>query len=176
MSKNNHGYLASTRSNKAARFDKNFILMVLKEFRDGIPRKNICLKYGMCRQTLNDWLNKYDSEQYRRTKKKCFPMQKRTEIVRLVLEGKLSKAEASSIYQVQRKTLNKWIVDYNRRDKELIEPNPQIMVSPIEDLSFEQLSQQLAEARLKITALETMIDIAETQFKIPIRKKRGAKQ
>lgn len=150
--------------------------MVLKDFEEGLSKKEICHKYGMCFQTLNDWLKKYDSEQYRRTKKKCFPMQKRIEIVRLVLEGKLSKTEACSIYQINRKTLNQWLLAYNRRDKELIEPNSQIMVSSIQDLSVKQLSQQLAEARLKIKALETMIDIAEAQFKIPIRKKPGAKQ
>jgi hypothetical protein len=38
------------------------------------------------------------------------------------------------------------------------------------------LEQQLAEAQLKIRALETMIDIAEEQLKIDIRKKSGAKQ
>ena len=31
-------------------------------------------------------------------------------------------------------------------------------------------------AKLKIAALETMIDLAEEQFKINIRKKYGAKQ
>ena len=36
--------------------------------------------------------------------------------------------------------------------------------------------KELAEAKLKIAALETMIDIAEEQFKISIRKKPGAKQ
>ncbi len=36
--------------------------------------------------------------------------------------------------------------------------------------------KDLADAKLKITALETMIDIAEEQFKISIRKKSGAKQ
>ena len=36
--------------------------------------------------------------------------------------------------------------------------------------------KELAAARLKIAALETMIDMAEEQFKISIRKKPGAKQ
>ena len=38
------------------------------------------------------------------------------------------------------------------------------------------LQQALAEAQLKIKALDTMIDIAEEQLKIDIRKKSGAKQ
>jgi hypothetical protein len=34
----------------------------------------------------------------------------------------------------------------------------------------------LADAKLRVTALETVIDSAEEQFKISIRKKSGAKQ
>jgi TolA-binding protein len=39
-----------------------------------------------------------------------------------------------------------------------------------------QLQQQLAEAQLKIAALNTLIDVAEQQLKINIRKKPGARQ
>jgi TolA-binding protein len=46
--------------------------------------------------------------------------------------------------------------------------------APPQDLKT--LQQQLQEAQLKIAALETMIEIAEKQYKIEIRKKPGAKQ
>jgi len=56
----------------------------------------------------------------------------------------------------------------------LMEPSP---------TSVEQLKQQLAAAqaqlaqeKLKNTALETMISVAEKQLKIEIRKKYGSKQ
>ena len=38
------------------------------------------------------------------------------------------------------------------------------------------LKKALEEAELKIKALNTLIDVAEDQFKIPIRKKPGARQ
>ncbi len=38
------------------------------------------------------------------------------------------------------------------------------------------LKKALEEAELKIKALNTLIDVAEEQFKIPIRKKPGARQ
>jgi transposase len=38
------------------------------------------------------------------------------------------------------------------------------------------LKKALEEAELKIRALNTLIDVAEEQFKIPIRKKPGARQ
>jgi hypothetical protein len=48
----------------------------------------------------------------------------------------------------------------------------------VEPISYSPIEtrKQLNEANLKIKALETMIDIAEQQFKISIRKKFGAKQ
>ena len=38
------------------------------------------------------------------------------------------------------------------------------------------LKKALEQAELKIKALNTLIDVAEEQFKIPIRKKPGARQ
>ena len=45
-----------------------------------------------------------------------------------------------------------------------------------ESLELQALKKALAEANLKIRALDTMIDIAEDQLKIDIRKKSGARQ
>lgn len=41
---------------------------------------------------------------------------------------------------------------------------------------IKELEKQLERAKLKNLATETMIDIAETEFKINIRKKSGSKQ
>ncbi len=38
------------------------------------------------------------------------------------------------------------------------------------------LTKALAEAELKISGLQTMIEVAEQELKIKIRKKRGTKQ
>ncbi|MNF06951.1 hypothetical protein D3C87_1991320 [compost metagenome] len=45
-----------------------------------------------------------------------------------------------------------------------------------ENKELQALQKALMEANLKIKALDTMIDIAEEQLKIDIRKKSGAKQ
>ena len=45
-----------------------------------------------------------------------------------------------------------------------------------EELELKALKKALQEANLKIKALDTMIDIAEEQLKIDIRKKSGARQ
>lgn len=45
-----------------------------------------------------------------------------------------------------------------------------------QDLEKEALHRALQEAELKIKALNTLIDVAEDQLKVDIRKKSGAKQ
>jgi transposase len=42
--------------------------------------------------------------------------------------------------------------------------------------SLKKLKKELEDARIKNIALETLIDVAESELKIPIRKKPGAKQ
>jgi hypothetical protein len=49
-------------------------------------------------------------------------------------------------------------------------------VDPSENAELKALKKALEEANLKIRALDTMIDIAEEQLKIDIRKKSGARQ
>lgn len=44
------------------------------------------------------------------------------------------------------------------------------------DIEKEALQKALQDAELKIKALNTLIDVAEEQLKIEIRKKFGAKQ
>jgi hypothetical protein len=41
---------------------------------------------------------------------------------------------------------------------------------------LKELERQLEDAQMKNIALETMIDVAEEQLRIPIRKKSGPKQ
>jgi hypothetical protein len=43
-------------------------------------------------------------------------------------------------------------------------------------LQLQKLEKQLEDAQMKNIALETLIDLAEEQLKIPIRKKSGPKQ
>ena len=47
---------------------------------------------------------------------------------------------------------------------------------PIGTAQTEALQKALEEAELKIKALNTLIDVAEEQLKIDIRKKSGTKQ
>jgi hypothetical protein len=71
--------------------------------------------------------------------------------------------------------LNQWIRNFRNQSDELSSSNEVTMIE-IKDSLKEEAGKELAQAMLKIKALETIIDIAEEQFKINIRKKFGAKQ
>lgn len=169
-------YINSTRSNPASQFDKRLIFQIVKEVEEGLPRKEACSIYGMAYCTMNEWIRKYASESYRSTQRGVFTDQQRRKIVRLIQDRKITKQQAQKLYKVGKKALNDWLLSAKKEEAELVRFNHNDMtIEPI-NYSSAEACKQLKEANLKIKALETMIDIAEQQFKISIRKKSGAKQ
>lgn len=169
-------YIHSKRSNPASQFDKRLILQIVKEVEEGLPRKEACSIYGMAYCTMNEWIRKYASESYRAKQRGVFTDHQRRKIVRLIQDQKITRHQAQKLYKIGKKALNAWLLTAKKEEAELVISNPNDM--PIEPVSCSpsELRKQLNEASLKIKALETMIDIAEQQFKISIRKKSGAKQ
>jgi hypothetical protein len=89
----------------------------------------------------------------------------------------MTKQEACIAYKLNKKLLNSWIAKFGKEFSDLSMYNQDNMVEMKITTSDKAIDkQELFEAKLKIKALETMIDIAEEQFKINIRKKFGAKQ
>ena len=168
--------IKSKRSDPTSQFDKRLILQIVKEVEAGLPRKKACLMYGMAYTTINEWMRNFASEIYQAGRRAVFSEQERRKIVRLVQDQKITKQQAQELYKVGKKALNSWLFNAKKEEAELVSSNLTDM--PIDPFNYSQieLNKQLCEAKLKIKALETMIDIAEQQFKIPIRKKPGAKQ
>lgn len=97
-------------------------------------------------------------------------------IVRAILEGRLTRQEASVKCSVTVNAINCWVKNYQQEEADLSvlkQDNMPTLAPPPADTG---LLQELEAAKLKIKALETMIEVAEEQFNIPIRKKFGAKQ
>ncbi|MBL4656473.1 MAG: hypothetical protein JKX73_00615 [Flavobacteriales bacterium] len=104
----------------------------------------------------------------------------KNQVVSNVLSGKLSKDEAKRVYGIRGKsTVSKWI-----RKFESQEVRPVIMANetPNADLSKEEalakvkaLEEALRLAEIKAAGYSMMIDIAEKEFKVPIRKKLDTK-
>lgn len=99
-------------------------------------------------------------------------------VVEEVLSGSIYIAGAAKKYGIaHRSTVSSWIKWYQNNSD--IEPSKLSTVADQGTDESEQLQKLKAElelARLKIIGLETLIDVAEEQLNIDIRKKPGTKQ
>jgi len=108
-----------------------------------------------------------------------------------LVEGKTYRQLAKK-YNISRSTINKWILihqgihdlprskrqhsyDLQQMTRKKI-PKQQVSPSSDAEEKIRQLEQQLAYEKLRADALDTMINIAEKELHIAIRKKSGAQQ
>jgi transposase len=103
------------------------------------------------------------------------------------LSGKFSYAVAAEEYGLKDKEVVKEFVRWYKRalyleqmeEKDHKESSQEESPASTESPTQEQvhdLKQQLEQAKLKIAGLESLIDLAEQELKIAIRKKSGTKQ
>jgi transposase-like protein len=103
-----------------------------------------------------------------------------------VLSGRLTYSEATRIYAIKGKdTVRRWVKQYEQQcnlhqmmlpDNTIPDNDNQLVNNEELQRKTQELEEALKMAKLKIRALETMIDIAESQLNIEIRKKSGTKQ
>ena len=171
----------ASREHKQSRYDKRLILKVVKEVESGLPRKEANRIYGLGKNTLYGWMRDYGSMNYQQNiKRKSYTnLQKRT-VVTAIEQGRMSIKEAQTAYGVKNeKIIRNWLAQYKTEKVELCIITEPVMAKknkPFSDAQAEALQKALEEAELKIKALNTLIDVAEEQLKIDIRKKSGAKQ
>lgn len=95
------------------------------------------------------------------------------QVVADVLSKRMTQREANLLYGIKgHSTILKWIRKFG--DTKFIS----MANKPVLDLTAQKLldaERRLREAELRILLLDTMIDVAEEQLKIDIRKKSGAK-
>jgi hypothetical protein len=94
----------------------------------------------------------------------------------------LSKSAASRKYGLPRSTIGLW---FEKRNLAILaQVNPSNVLSAMDEnqetrllkKKIDELTKALADAQLKNAGLETMIEVAESELKINIRKKRGTKR
>lgn len=163
-------------------FQKDLRAEIIKSIEGGTPRSVIVYQYGVSRSTLCDWMRNHGSKEYqaKRSGYDLTEVEKRT-IVRQIEQGELTRHGARKAYGLSGNTLNKWLKASVKENVELAVYDPFEMkekpAAPSElDPEKEVLKKALEEAQLKISALNTLIDVAEDQFRIKIRKKAGARQ
>jgi len=171
------------RISEQGRFQTNLRAEIVKSIESGVPRSVIAYQYGMSRVTLCKWMQNHGSQDYQDKQRgnQLTDVEKRS-IVRQVEQGVLTPYAARQSYGLSGNTLNKWLKASIKENVELAIYDPfEMKESPVAqpglpDPEKEALKKALEEARLKISALNTLIDVAEDQFKIAIRKKPGARQ
>jgi len=170
-----------SREHKQSRYDKRLILKIVKEVENGLSRKEANRIYGLGKSSLDGWMRDYGSPEYQeKIKRRSYTnLQKRT-IVTAIEQGRLTIKDAKTAYNIKsEKIIRNWIVQYKSEKVEICIENTSPMAKDkpsSKDLEKEALQKALLEAELKIKALNTLIDVAEEQLKIDIRKKSGAKQ
>lgn len=171
------------RTNPRQRCSKQLIEAVVRDVESGERRQVVCEYYGISMPSLVNWMRLYGSQDYQSKKIRLFTDQQKRSILRRIEQGSMTVQQAMAAYNIKRgSTINKWQQQYRQENTALIADNLSIMEQQLptdpgsSDPKSLELEKALAEAKLKIAALETMIDLAEQQFKIKIRKKSGAKQ
>ncbi len=176
MRRSKSGAIKATRKNFRTRFENDVILDIVRKKEAGVSIRTLCREYGMSSGSLLRWMHQYGSSAYIAGIKILHTSQQIRPIVRAIVEERLTERDAAAKCKVSLVTVKKWIKDFHEEEVDLSVPKQDNMPTPAPPPADTGLLQELEAARLKIKALETMIEVAEEQFKIPIRKKFGAKQ
>ena len=141
---------------------------------ESISVKDAMTKYGVTGQTLKKWVRTYGKgETITGPLLRLTNIQQR-QIIAEIETGNLTILEALKKYKINESTFYYWRKKYSNdivsvKTTDNMKKNEESNPSSTESKQFEEL-------KLKIIALETLIDIAEKEFNIPIRKKCGSKQ
>lgn len=114
---------------------------------------------------------------------RSYPEAVKRKIVEEINAGLLSHRSAEKKYGVNRKTLGSWITQLSLLNFKPLEIAQTTMIEIKDDTKTRILAKQvldltkeLEKAKLKISSLETIIEVSEQDLHIKIRKKPGTKQ
>jgi len=150
----------------------------VEEYDQGVPVQEILAKYKVCNSTLWLWRRQIEKGQVSASKMTRRPEELKLRIVKEIVTGIFTIKEASAHYDIRKDAIQKWCSKYSCQISDLTEPMAKKQANnrtPQND-HIRQLERALEDANLKIIGLETMINIAENDLKIDIRKKSGTKQ
>jgi transposase len=166
----------SERTSNQQPFDKRLIAHIVSLTKQGVPRKDLIKQFGMSKWALNQWLRKSDTVEVR----KSYPTSQKRSVVRAVASGMSIKQAAVAFNISSGGIIRKWMTVFKEENSDLsVSKSLEMKQKPkntSQSASLIAMQKELAQAKLQIKALDTLIDIAEEQLKIDIRKKSGARQ
>ena len=98
-------------------------------------------------------------------------------IIAEYLVGETTYRKLGAKYGIDFRTLHWWVMKYQgKKQKPSTLAKPKVVEDPPLPTEVKQLRAELRKAQLHNQLLNAMIDIAEDQLKIDIRKKSGTKR
>lgn len=162
-------------------FNKQLIVQIVRSVERGATRREIIQRYGVAKTTLSGWMQQYGSPAWLASQKPLSAADRRS-MVRSIEEGRMTVNEAKLAFNLKSAQVVKRYLRQAEREKaelrrlSLLMDKNEARQEVISSEDAVALRRALEEAELKIKALNTLIDVAEEEFKIPIRKKPGARQ
>jgi transposase-like protein len=110
---------------------------------------------------------------------------RREEIVREYLSGDISYRELELRHGISSSTLHRWVKARGKKpesgravsgEEACVEREVDVEVEVEVEVEIKRLREELRNSELQNKLLNAMIDIAEEQMGVKIRKKRGARQ
>ncbi len=178
MSLENNKKELPARKTQRGHFDKLVIQKIVEAIEGGMARREVCLIYGVSRSTVSGWMREYGSASYKVNQNGPLNNAQKRSMIRAIREGRMTLQEAKLAYRMKSYNAILVLLRQEKENSELgvLMDTKANNVPQEEDEEKKALRKALEEAELKIKALNTLIDVAEDQLKIQIRKKPGAKQ
>jgi len=157
-------------------------LAAVAEVEKGEPRWEVRAKYGMSEPALNAWLKIYGTPcEFAGLRPVITALQRRC-AVDAIISGTSTMAQIQIKYKLRNvSSIKEWIKNFKAEKSDIVQINTVDMSkknkaqTPLEEEN-ERLQKALDHANLQLRGVNTLIDVAEQQLKISIRKKSGAKQ
>ncbi len=138
----------------------------------GLSQREVIHRLGINHTSLQAWLKQYGTALYSQMRRKLFTPTQKHQVVRELLDGRLSEDEALLKYGLRLKsTLRAWVAAHQAAEA----APPGTPDPPAAVVEVAALRAQLRQAQWQLEALHTLLDQAEAAYKIDIRKKGGAK-
>ncbi|MEJ5964438.1 transposase [Pedobacter immunditicola] len=160
-------------------YDLRLIKEIVQAVEDGTPRFELCERYGCSKATLVRWVSKYGSEVCQERKRKVYKRSEKRSVLRAVACGMSIREARISFGIANNAIIYAWMKEEKKENDDLSLVNSPAMAKDVKNTDSDEvkaLKKALAFEQLRNKALNTLIDIAEEQFKVDIRKKDGARQ
>ncbi len=143
-----------------------------------VPVTDLLKQYKINHSTLWRWRKQLNQEKPIRQARPHHPQELRLRVVKQIITGAFTIKTASAHFGMSISTLERWCLKYSSQISGSTDPmaKKRANESTPESERIRQLERALEDANLKILGLETIINVAEKDLKIDIRKKPGTKQ